>query len=99
MRPNKRGQVAKFHKSQVEKYPEELSSDLEIIRDDADIRSDIEAWNTCLSFRINNNVSVNEFDVVNIANIDHAGQKTTNNKNDYLQLRDSIKMSLPELCS
>jgi len=50
MRPNKIGQVAKFHTPLPDKNPNQLYVVLEIIEDDERPRADIKALNTGLSF-------------------------------------------------
>jgi len=50
MRPNKNGQVAKFHTPLPDENPDQLYVVLEIKEDDERPRADIKALNTGLSF-------------------------------------------------
>jgi hypothetical protein len=85
MRPNKIGQVAKFHTPLPEENPNQLYVVLEIIEDDERPRADIKALNTGLSFPPINTVSLNDLEVVEVDTADLVGHKVTIKKADYSQ--------------
>lgn len=85
MRPNKIGQVAKFHTPLPDENPNQLYVVLEIIEDDERPRADIKALNTGLSFTPINTVKLNDLEVVEVDTADLVGHNVTINKADYSQ--------------
>jgi hypothetical protein len=90
MRPNKIGQVAKFHTPLPDENPNQLYVVLEITEDDERPRADIKALNTGLPFPPINTVSINDLEVVEIDTADLLGHKVTVNKADYSQVKGKV---------
>jgi len=90
MRPNKIGQVAKFHTPLPDENPNQLYVVLEIIEDDERPRADIKALNTGLSFPPINTVSLYDLEVVEVDTDDLVGHKVTINKADYSQATGNV---------
>jgi len=90
MRPNKIGQVAKFHTPLPDENPNQLYVVLEIIEDDERPRADIKALNTGLSFPPINTVSLNDLEVVEVDTADLVGHNVTINKADYSQATGKV---------
>jgi hypothetical protein len=85
MKPNKIGQVAKFHTPLPDENPDQLYVVLEIIEDVERPRADIKALNTGLSFPPINKVLLEDLVVVEVDTKDLIGHKVTINKSDYSQ--------------
>lgn len=85
MRPNKNGQIAKFHTPLPDENPDQLYSVLEIISDVERPRAQIKALNTGLSFPPINTVLLDDLEVVEIETTDLIGHEVTINKADYSQ--------------
>ena len=90
MRPNKIGQVAKFHTPLPDENPDQLYVVLEIIEDDERPRADIKALNTGLSFPPINTVKLNDLVVVEVDTADLVGHNVTINKADYSQATGKV---------
>jgi hypothetical protein len=90
MKPNKIGQVAKFHTPLPDENPNQLYVVLEIIEDVERPRADIKALNTGLSFPPINTVSLNDLEVVEVDTADLVGHKVTINKADYSQATGKV---------
>jgi hypothetical protein len=90
MRPNKIGQVAKFHTPLPNENPNQLYVVLEIIEDDERPRADIKALNTGLSFPPINTVKLNDLEVVEVDTADLVGHNVTINKADYSQASGKV---------
>ena len=90
MRPNKIGQVAKFHTPLPDENPNQLYVVLEIIEDDERPRADIKALNTGLSFPPINTVKLNDRVVVEVDTVDLVGHNVTINKADYSQATGKV---------
>ena len=90
MRPNKIGQVAKFHTPLADENPNQLYVVLEIIEDDERPRADIKALNTGLSFPPINTVKLNDRVVVEVDTVDLVGHNVTINKADYSQATGKV---------
>lgn len=90
MRPNKIGQVAKFHTPLPDENPNQLYVVLEIIEDDVRPRADIKALNTGLSFPPINTVKLNDLEVVEVDTADLVGHNVTINKADYSQATGKV---------
>lgn len=99
MRPNKIGQVAKFHTPQPDQNLNQLYVVLEIIEDDERPRADIKTLNTGLSFPPINTVKLNDLEVVEVDTADLVGHNVTINKADYSQATGKVvKVSEQKLC-
>jgi hypothetical protein len=90
MRPNKIGQVAKFHTPLPDENPNQLYVVLEIIEDDERPRADIKALNTGLSFPPINTVKLDDLEVVEVDTADLVGHNVTINKADYSQASGKV---------
>lgn len=90
MRPNKPGQVAKFHTPLPDENPDQLYVVLEIKEDDERPRADIKALNTGLSFPPINTVLLDDLEVVEVDTSDLVGQEVTINKADYSQATGKV---------
>ena len=90
MRPDKKGQIARFHTPLEGENPEQLYVVLEVIEDDERPRADIQALNTGLSFVPINTVSLNDLEVVEVDTQDLIGHKVTINISDYSQIEGRV---------
>lgn len=90
MRPNKPGQVAKFHTSLPDENPNQLYVVLEIKEDVERPRADIKALNTGLSFPPINTVLLDDLEVVEVDTSDLVGHEVTINKADYSQATGKV---------
>jgi hypothetical protein len=90
MRPNKTGQVAKFHTPLPDENPNQIYVVLEIIEDDIRPRADIQALNTGLPFPPINTVSLKDLEVVEVESSDMIGHCVTINKSDYSQATGKV---------
>lgn len=64
MRPNKQGQIVKFHSSLPGEDPDQLSVVMEVIKDTERPRADIKALNTGFPYPPINTVLLEELEVV-----------------------------------
>jgi hypothetical protein len=85
MRPNKIGQVAKFHTPLQDENPKQLYVVLEITEDDERSSAEIKALNTGLSFPPINTDKLDDLIVVEVDTADLVGHNVTINKADYSQ--------------
>jgi hypothetical protein len=90
MRPNKIGQVAKFHTPLPDENPDQLYVVLGIKEDDERPRADIKALNTGLSFPPINTVLLDNLEVVEVDTADLVGHQVTINKADYSQAKGKV---------
>ena len=90
MRPNKIGQVAKFHTPLPDENPNQLYVVLEIIEDDERPRADIKALNTGLSLPPINTVKLDDLEVIEFDTADLVGHNVTINKADYSQATGKV---------
>ena len=90
MRPNKIGQIAKFHTPNEDEDPNQLYVVLEIIEDDDSARADIKALDTGLSFPPINTVRLSDLEVVLVDTADLVGHQVTINKADYSQATGKV---------
>lgn len=90
MRPNKPGQVAKFHTPLPDENPNQLYVVLEIKEDVERPRADIKALNTGLSFPPINTVLLDDLEVVEVDTSDLVGHEVTINKADYSQVKGKV---------
>ncbi len=102
MRPNRIGQVAKFHSPLPDENPDQLYIVLEIIEDDERPRANIKALNTGLSYPPVNTVSIDELEIVEVDTTGLEGHKVTINKTDYSQATGKVvkageQNTMPEL--
>lgn len=85
MKPNKPGQVAKFHTPLPDEDPDLLYVVLEIKEDVEKPRADIKALNTGHSFPPINTVLLDDLKVVEVDTSDLIGYEVTIQKEDYSQ--------------
>ena len=90
MRPNKQGQIAKFHTPLEGENPEQLYVVLEVIEDDERPRADIQALNTGLSFPPINKVHLDDLEVVEVSTQDLIGHYVTIDKSDFSQVDGKV---------
>jgi len=90
MRPNKIGQVAKFHTPLPDENPNQLYVVLEIIEDVEKPRAEIKALNTGLSLPPINTVLLNDLEVVEVDTADLMGHFVTITKGDYSQASGTV---------
>lgn len=90
MRPNKIGQVAKFHTPLPDENPDQLYVVLEIKEDDERPRANIKALNTGLSFPPINTVLLDDLEIVEVDTADLVGHQVTINKADYSQVTGKV---------
>lgn len=90
MKPNKPGQVAKFHTPLPDENPDQLYVVLEIKEDVERPRADIKALNTGLSFPPINTVLLDDLEVVEVDTSDLVGHEVTINKADYSQATGKV---------
>jgi hypothetical protein len=90
MRPNKNGQVTKFHTPLPYENTDQLFVILEIKEDDESPRADIKSLNTGLSFPPINTVLLDDLEVVEVDTDDLVGHQVTINKADYSQATGKV---------
>lgn len=90
MRPNKPGQVAKFHTPLPDENPNQLYVVLEIKEDVERPRADIKALNTGLSFPSINTVMLDDLEMIEVDTSDLVGHEVTINKADYSQATGKV---------
>ena len=90
MKPNKKGQVAKFHTTLPDEDPNQLYVVTEIITDVERPRAYIKALNTGLSFPIINTVFLDDLEVVDVDTADLIGNQVTINKTDFSQVTGKV---------
>jgi flagellar biosynthesis/type III secretory pathway ATPase len=90
MRPNKIGQIAKFHTPLPNENPDQLYVVLQVIEDTERPRADIQALNTGFSFPPINTVSLNDLVIVQVETSDLIGHIVTINKSDYSQVKGKV---------
>ena len=90
MKPNKQGQIVKFHTPLKDENPEQLYVVLEVIEDDERPRADIQALDTGLAFPPINTVRLNDLEVVKVSTQDLIGHYVTIDKSDYSQVHGKV---------
>jgi len=90
MKPNKIGQVTKFHTPLSDEDPNQLYVVTEIIEDVERPRAYIKALNIGLSFPLINTVFLEDLEVVEVDTADLIGNQVTINKSDYSQMTGKI---------
>jgi hypothetical protein len=91
MKPNKPGQLAKFHTPLPDEDPDQLYVILEIKEDPESIRADIKALNTGLAYPPINTVLLDDLEIVEVDTADLVGHRVTINKADYSQATGKVK--------
>jgi len=98
MKPNKIGQLAKFHTPNSDEDPNQLYVVLEIKGDDDSARVDIKALNTGLTFPPIYTVLLDDLLMVEVDTDDLNGHKVTINKTNYSQATGKVvKVSKQEI--
>jgi hypothetical protein len=98
MRPNKIGQVAKFHRRLPDEIPNQLYIVTEIFSADERLDSDIKALNIGLSLPPFNNVKLEDLEIVEIDTADFVGYNLIINKADYSQAKGKVvKLSVQKI--
>ena len=90
MKPNKPGQVAKFHTPLPDEDPDQLYVVLEIKEDVEKPRADIKALNTGLSFPPIYTVLLDDLKVVEVDTSDLIGYEVTIQKADYSEATGKV---------
>jgi hypothetical protein len=90
LRPNKIGQVSKFHIPLPDENPNQLYVVLEIKEDVERPRADIKALNTGLRFPPINTVLLDDLEVVEVDTDDLVGHQVIINKADYSQATGKV---------
>jgi hypothetical protein len=85
MKPEKIGQVARFHTPLPDENPDQLYVVLEIIDDVEKPRADIKALNTGLSFPPLLTVLLDDLEIVELATSDLVGHEVIIKKDEYLK--------------
>jgi len=91
MKPNKEGQIVKFHTPIADENPNQLFVVMEVKEDNERPRVDIMALNTGLTFPPINTVSLNDVEVVEVSTKDLIGSKVIINKPDSSQVEGRVK--------
>lgn len=90
MKPNKQGQIVKFHTPLEGENPEQLYVVLEVIEDDSRPRVGIQALNTGKAFPPINKVRLDDLEVVEVSTQDLIGHYVTIDKSDYSQVDGKV---------
>lgn len=90
MKPNKAGQIVKFHTPLPNENPNQLYVVLELIEDDDRPRADIKPLNTNFSYPPINTVKFDNLEVVEVDTSDLIGHTVTINKADYSQVSGKV---------
>jgi hypothetical protein len=90
MRPNKIGQVAKFHRLLPDEIPYQLYIFTEIFLAYERLISDIKVLNTELSLPPVSNVNLGDLEIVEIDTADFVEYNLTINKADYSQAKGKV---------
>lgn len=90
MRPNKIGQIVRFHTPLPDENPNQLYVVLEVVEDDKRPRAQIRPLNTGLSLPPVNLVNLNDLEIVEVATQDLIGHHVTINKSDYSQATGEV---------
>ncbi len=86
MKPNKIGQVAKFHSPLPDENPNQLYVVLDIFEDVENPRAEIKVLNSGLTFPPINTVILDELEVVEVDTTDLLGHEVTIKKSDSSQV-------------
>jgi transcription antitermination factor NusG len=90
MKPNKQGQIVKFHTPLEGENPEQFYVVLEVIEDEERPRVDIQALNTGLAFPPINTVRFDDLEVVEVSTQDLIGHYVTIDKSDFSQVDGKV---------
>jgi len=90
MKPNKTGQIAKFHSPIEGENPEQMYVVLELYEDVERPRAKIQALNTGLAFPPVNIILLEDLEVVEVSTSDLVGHFVTINKSDYSQVKGKV---------
>lgn len=90
MKPNKKGQIVRFHTPNPDENPDQLYVVLEIHTDVENPRAQIKALNTGLSFPSLNTVLVDDLEVVDVNTSDLIGHHVTIKKSDYSEVEGKV---------
>ncbi|MBP7508068.1 MAG: hypothetical protein KA807_09610 [Prolixibacteraceae bacterium] len=90
MKPNKKGQIVRFHTPNPDENPDQLYVVLEIHTDVEKPRAHIKALNTVQSFPSLNTVLVDDLEVVDVNTSDLIGHHVTIKKSDYSEVEGKI---------
>lgn len=90
MRPNKQGQIVRFHSPLPDEDPDQLFVVLEVIENTDRPRADIKALNTGLPYPPINTVLLGDLEVVEVDTNDLIGHNVTINKADYSQATGKV---------
>jgi len=90
MKPNKKGQIVRFHTPNPDENPDQLYVVLEIHTDVEKPRALIKALNTGLSFPSVNTVLVDDLVVVEVCTSDLIGYHITIKKSDYSEVEGKV---------
>lgn len=90
MKPNKPGQIVKFHTPLEGENPEQLYVILELHEDLERPRAKIQALNTDLPFPPINVVLVNDLEIMQVNTSDLIGHFVTINKSDFSQVNGKV---------
>lgn len=91
MKPNKPGQLAKFHTPLPDEDPDQLYVIMEIKEDPESPRADIKAFNKGLTYPPINTVLLDDLEIVEVDTADLVGHTVTINKADYSQATGKVK--------
>jgi transcription antitermination factor NusG len=90
MKPNKQGQIVKFHTPLKGENAEQLYVVLEVIEDDSRPRVGIQALDTGLAFPPINTVRLDDLEVVEVSTQDLIGHYVTIDKSDFSQVDGKV---------
>lgn len=90
MKPNKHGQIVKFHTQLEGENIGQLYVVLEVIKDYERPRADIQALNTGLAFAPINTVRLDDLEVVEVSTQDLIGHYVTIDKSDFSQVDGKV---------
>lgn len=90
MKPNKSGQIAKFHTPLEGENPEQIYVVLDVYENFERSSAKIQALNTGLAFPPINVVLLSDLEVVEVNTNDLIGHVVTINKSDYSQIEGKV---------
>lgn len=90
MKPNKKGQIVRFHTPYPDENPDQLYVVLEIHTDVENTKAQIKALNTGLSFPPVNAVLVDDLVIVDVSTSDLIGHHVTIKKSDYSEVEGKV---------
>lgn len=90
MKPNKEGQIVKFHKPMEDEDPAQIYVLLELKEDGEMSRADIQPLGTGLAYPPITTVLLSDLVVVEVETADLLGHHVTINKSDYSQVNGKV---------